>query len=208
MENKFGDLADSPGYQMLFEHKIGSDEKFSFSNHLTLSDEQLQECEKIFARMKLEQSGDLPGKNCMIESLFLDLCVLICRAFSSEKRKQLKENSDLAALLHFLEKRHAEQWKLEDLAKHINRSISSMTSLFRQALGTSPIEYLNMIRLEQAAKELRDTDHSISAVAFAHGFTDSNYFSTRFSRHFGCTPSQYRTKQNVDIKKAKDVTPH
>lgn len=195
LENKFIDLAGSPGYRKLFGNETDpKEEDGGFSSQITLEEEQLRECEKIFARMKLEQSGDLPGKNCMIELLFMNLCVIICRSSSTGKAGRLQEDSDLGVLLSFMEKHHAEQWKLEDLAKQINRSVSSMTSLFRLALGTSPIEYLNTIRLEQAAKDLRDTDKSISAIAFDHGFSDSNYFSTRFSRHFGCPPKEYRAR--------------
>lgn len=194
-KHKYGDLADSPGYNIFFENNTRFKEEFRFSNRLTLSDESLQECEQIFSRMLQEQSGKQPGRNCMNGLLFLNLCVIICRGFSNEEKVCSSEISDLSRLLRFMEKNHPEPWKLEDLARKINRSVSSLTALFRSALGISPIEYLNTIRLEQAAKELRETGHPVSAVAFAHGFSDSNYFSTRFSRHFGCSPREYRVRQ-------------
>lgn len=192
---RYGDLVDSPGYSIFFENNTRFKEEFRFSNRLTLSDDRLQECEQIFSRMQLEQSGNMPGRNCMNELLFLNLCVIICRSFSNEEKVRSSEISDLSRLLRFMEENHSESWKLEDLARKINRSVSSLTALFRSALGTSPVEYLNTIRLEQAAKELRETEHLISAIAFAHGFSDSNYFSTRFSRHFGCSPREYRARQ-------------
>ncbi len=194
-KEKCGDLADSPGYNIFFENNTRFKEEFRFHNRLTLSDEQLQECERIFSRMQMEQSTKLPGRNCMNELLFLNLCVIICRSFSSEEKTHSSEISDLSRLLRFMENHHPDSLKLEDLAKTIHRSVSSLTALFRSALGTSPVEYLNTIRLEQAAKELRDTEHPISTIAFAHGFSDSNYFSTRFSRHFGCSPRQYRARE-------------
>ena len=194
-KQKCGDLADSPGYNIFFENSTRFKEEFRFHNRLTLSGEQLQECERIFSRMRMEQSAELPGRNCMNELLFLNLCVIICRSFSSEEKTHSSEISDLSRLLRFMENHHPDSLKLEDLAKTIHRSVSSLTALFRSALGTSPVEYLNTIRLEQAAKELRDTEHPISTIAFAHGFSDSNYFSTRFSRHFGCSPRQYRARE-------------
>ena len=194
-DGKFSDLIHTVGYKIFFENHARLKEEFRFRNRLNLSGEQLQKCEKIFAEMTLEQSAKLPGCNCMDELLFLNFCVIICRAFTNESEKHFQEIGDICRLIKFMEERHAEPWKLENLAKHINRSVSSLTAMFRNAIGTSPIEYLNTIRLEQAAKELRETDHPVSSIAFSHGFTDSNYFSTRFTRHFGCSPREYRTKQ-------------
>lgn len=194
-KNKCRDLADSPGYNIFFENSTRFKEEFRFNNRLTLSGEQLRECEQIFSRMQLEQSGNLPGRGLMNELLFLNLCVIICRGFSNEGKIHSSEISDLSSLLLFMEANHREQLKLEDLARKINRSVSSLTHLFRSALDTSPVEYLNTVRLEQAAKELRETERPVSAIAFSHGFTDSNYFSTRFSRHFGSSPREYRARQ-------------
>ena len=192
LKEKCGDLTESPGFNLFFENSTKFKEEFRFSNRLTLSERKLLQCEQIFAEMQQEQSGDHPGRCFINELLFLNLCVLICRSFSSEGESYSTEISDLSRLLQFMEENHARPLKLNDLARAINRSVSSLMQLFHSAMEKSPIEYLNTIRMEQAAKELRETDHTVSAVAFAHGFSDSNYFSTRFSRHFGCSPRQYR----------------
>lgn len=200
LKTKCGDLADSPGFNLFFENSTKFKEAFRFSNRLTLSERKLQQCELIFAEMQQEQSEELPGRCFNNELLFLNLCVLVCRSFSSEEKTHSTEISDLSRLLQFMEANHAEPLKLKDLAQKINRSVSSLMQLFRTAMGKSPMEYLNTIRLEQAAKDLRETDHPISAVAFAHGFSDSNYFSSRFSRHFGCSPRQYRAREKKTFR--------
>ena len=79
-----------------------------------------------------------------------------------------------------METHHSDPLKLEDLARTIHRSVSSLTALFRAALGTSPVDYLNTIRLEQAAKELRETNRPVSAVAFAHDFPTATTFRPVF----------------------------
>ena len=196
LKTKCGDLADSPGFNLFFENSTKFKEAFRFSNRLTLSERKLQQCELIFAEMQQEQSGKLPGRCFSNELLFLSLCVLICRSFSSDEGETFStEISDLSRLLQFMEANHAEPLKLKDLARNINRSVSSLMQLFRAAMEKSPMEYLNAIRLEQAAKELRETDRPVSSIAFAHGFSDSNYFSTRFSRRFGCSPRRYRAEK-------------
>lgn len=194
LKERCGDLADSPGFHVFFENNRTFKEEYRFHNRLTLPENSLRECETIFSRMSMEQRNSYPGKYFANELHFYLLCTIICRSFSGEEKNRFTEISDLTRLLQFMEEHHPEPLKLIDLARKINRSVSSLTALFRSALGDSPIDYLNRIRLEHAARELRETDHPVSCVAFSHGFTDSNYFSTRFSSFFGCPPREYRNK--------------
>lgn len=189
---KWGDLTDSIGYNIFFENNVTFQEKYRFRNRLTLDAEELEKCESIFSQMLREQTIRSSGCRAMNEALFMELCVLICRAFSRAERKSLSEISNLSRLLEFMKRHYMEELPLPELARRGHCSVSSLCRLFRSALGRSPGEYLNTLRLERAAKELRETEKSISAIAFSCGFQDSNYFSFRFSRHFGCSPREYR----------------
>ena len=48
--------------------------------------------------------------------------------------------------------------------------------------------------LEKAEKLLCETSLSITEISFLCGYSDSNYFSARFSKHFGKAPSDLRIK--------------
>jgi len=65
-------------------------------------------------------------------------------------------------------------------------------TLFRQLTGLSPLEYLNVIRLEHARKSLTQTDDPLREIARGCGFRDEYYFSRRFSRFMGVSPTAYR----------------
>jgi len=39
---------------------------------------------------------------------------------------------------------------------------------------------------------LKETDKTVTEIAFACGFNDSNYFTSRFHREIGTTPLKYR----------------
>ena len=39
---------------------------------------------------------------------------------------------------------------------------------------------------------LRESDKTVTEIAFACGFNDSNYFTSRFHRETGTTPLKYR----------------
>ncbi len=195
-KSNFKDLADSPGYHIFFENSMRFKEPFRFRNALTLSENDLRECGNLCARMRMEQSGNLPGRILGNELLFLSLCTILCRSFSlSEDRTRSSEIGDLSRLIQFMEQHYPEDLSLAQLARQVNRSVSSLTALFRKGMDSSPMDYLNKIRLERAAVLLRESELPISIVAFRNGFSDSNYFSTRFSKHFGASPREYRKRE-------------
>jgi AraC-like DNA-binding protein len=66
--------------------------------------------------------------------------------------------------------------------------------LFKRYLGCPPFQYINKLRLTEAADELTQTDKSVTDIALDLGFNDSNYFSRLFKKHLGLSPREYRNK--------------
>lgn len=71
----------------------------------------------------------------------------------------------------------------------------SRTQLFRKVKNTtnfSPSELLNIERLKTAQQLLKTTEQSIADIAFSVGFSNQQYFSTAYKKHFDRTPSMDR----------------
>lgn len=83
---------------------------------------------------------------------------------------------------------------LSSYAKKTGYSITQFSFLFRQHTGTSPINYLNELRIQRAAEYLKNTDHSIKSIAHSLGFEDPLYFSRSFRKCVGLSPSAYRER--------------
>lgn len=69
----------------------------------------------------------------------------------------------------------------------------SRATLYRSWKPVSDLsvsDFIKKIRLEEAAVLIKEKDFSIQDAAYAVGFTDPNYFSTSFKKHFGVPPSQ------------------
>lgn len=64
--------------------------------------------------------------------------------------------------------------------------------LFRKYYETTPLKYLNALRIDQARILLRDLDCSVAEAANQSGFSDPKYFSTVFRKLTGVSPSEYR----------------
>jgi len=70
---------------------------------------------------------------------------------------------------------------------------------FKTALGMTPHEYLEWLRIENAKKLLDPsggTDMSVAEAGYLSGFYDPLYFSRIFRRHTGLSPSEWRKKEN------------
>lgn len=63
-----------------------------------------------------------------------------------------------------------------------------------RVMDLSPREYVNRLRLREAARLLRETDLPVKTVADRMRFAGENYFCTCFTRFFGISPRRYRRR--------------
>ncbi len=98
----------------------------------------------------------------------------------------------LATILTDIEEAPERPWTLDGLARRAGMSRRTFSSLFKQAMGVSPIAYVLQLRCRRAAQDLQRTQDPITTIALRHGFSDSNYFSRIFSKVMGVTPRGFR----------------
>ena len=67
---------------------------------------------------------------------------------------------------------------------------------FKQITGKTPLEYVNGYRLAKAHALLTTTDMTVAQIALITGFSDSNYFTRVFTRHYSLSPTKIRNKEN------------
>jgi len=80
------------------------------------------------------------------------------------------------------------------LASMVGLSASQLTSLFRDNLGVSPLQFQVNLRMTRARELLDGSDLPIAAVAREAGFDDPMYFSRQFTSVHGTTPTAYRSR--------------
>jgi transcriptional regulator GlxA family with amidase domain len=88
------------------------------------------------------------------------------------------------------------------LARLATLSYCQLFRLFKSALGVSPQQYIEQQRVERAKRLLTLNRLSIKEVAGQTGFMNQLYFSRRFQKATGLSPSQYRATRLADPEKA------
>lgn len=81
---------------------------------------------------------------------------------------------------------------VEDLAKRVNLSAGHFSKVFKSVTDITPIDFLNIIRLQKARNMLINNIESITEIALLCGFNTSSYFSTCFLEKYKMSPSAYR----------------
>jgi AraC family transcriptional regulator of arabinose operon len=78
------------------------------------------------------------------------------------------------------------------LARRCGLSPSRFAHLFREETGTTPQQMLEKNRMDVAGQLLLKTRLDIQEIAHEVGYDDALYFSRRFKRFHGKSPSEYR----------------
>ncbi|GAF48327.1 helix-turn-helix domain-containing protein [Rhodococcus wratislaviensis] len=100
--------------------------------------------------------------------------------------------SSLRRVRHAIEDRLDEHISIAWLASISGLSSRHFLRAFRQSTGLTPQRYITEVRLRRAREMLASDTESITAIAFACGFTHSQHFTTWFKRETGLTPSHFR----------------
>lgn len=102
-------------------------------------------------------------------------------------------NSDrIRVVCQYIAQNYHEKIKVEQVAKQLNMTETTLSRLMKQRTGKSFIDFLNDYRIGFATRWLTETSQSISEIAFRCGFYNISNFNRIFKKTKGCTPGEYR----------------
>lgn len=81
---------------------------------------------------------------------------------------------------------------VETMAQHIGMSRVQLYKKLLFITGNTPSEFMRQIRIRRAEQMLRESQLSVSEVAYRVGFNVPRYFTKYFKEMYGVNPSQYK----------------
>lgn len=94
-------------------------------------------------------------------------------------------------MCRFIETNSDESLKLEDLAAHAGLSAFHFQRTFKAAVGLTPKQYLDAVRLKRLKEGLKDAK-GVTGAIYEAGYGSSSRVYERIDTRLGMTPSQYR----------------
>lgn len=83
-----------------------------------------------------------------------------------------------------------------EVAKAVNVSEEYFSRLFRQETGDTFKAYIQMVKMEEAKKLLKETGFSIGIIASKVGYSNFSHFTQMFRSYTGMAPQEYRKTEN------------
>jgi len=80
---------------------------------------------------------------------------------------------------------------IDELCSKFLVSRSSLQTLFKNNLNTSPKKYINDLKLSKSKQLIKENKYTISEISFMLGFNSIHYFSRAFTQHYEIRPSEY-----------------
>lgn len=93
---------------------------------------------------------------------------------------------------YYIDKNYANKINYNEMAQYFNLSLSTLFRKFKKSTGTSPVKYIEILRLEHACALLESTTLSVNEISNSIGISDIFYFSKLFKRKYNVSPTAYR----------------
>ena len=137
------------------------------------------------------------GSRLLVGSLSCQLAVHILRRHAHVLFREPDGSDGLTfrqerAVRDYVDAHLGENITLDDLAGSVALSRFHFARMFRQAMGTSPHEFVLQQRLARARALLSRTDAPLLGIAASCGFADQSHMNRVFRKRVGQTPGQFR----------------
>ena len=140
----------------------------------------------LFEKMHTAWYKKNVGYEYRIDSLFSKILENIAIQKFKESHSMKKDFSSLIDYIHtnFTDP----SLNVAMFASKMNISSTYLRNLFKENLNTTPLKYLNALRIQYAASLLESGYYTVEEVAELSGYNDPKYFSTLFKKETGISP--------------------
>ncbi|MEM9845644.1 MAG: AraC family transcriptional regulator [Pseudomonadota bacterium] len=141
--------------------------------------------------------GDDVSSGVMFEAMSRVLLVKLLQRYGQRRSEDVALSARFGTaqfhrVLGVMRTRLDQSITVEELAREAGMSPSHFSRVFKETMGSTPMQYLLAYRIEQAIKFMSDPATPLGHVALACGFADQAHFSRSFKQVTGQSPRQYR----------------
>lgn len=144
---------------------------------------------RLIAEVAGEELAQQTSRMMLLDTERQSQAPYVSQALLEKPRHSLAEK-----ITHFLDRELHNQISVSRLASHCGTSERSLLRHFRAHFGTSPLGYIQHLRVERAKALLEATQLSFDEVVERCGYSDAPSFRKLFKRETSLTPGDYRER--------------
>ena len=114
-------------------------------------------------------------------------------AYLSRESSESNRSVVQYAVLHIRNANPADL-SIQSIADALSISTGHLSRVFHQETGKKLVDYLQEVRMEHAARLIRENELTNDQICEAVGYSRVQYFSAKFKEYFGVTLNEYRRK--------------
>ncbi|MGO4764983.1 AraC family transcriptional regulator [Cupriavidus sp. 2KB_3] len=156
----------------------------------------------LIGMMHAEADRPRPGGAAIVADLSTALFTVLLRALIerggvSRGLIALMADARMARVVEAVVRAPEQPWTFDSLAALCNVSRATLARRFAQLGGMTPLELVTTLRMERAARLLRQDGLSAAAVGEQCGYASQAAFGRMFAQHFGIAPGAYRREHRA-----------
>lgn len=100
--------------------------------------------------------------------------------------------SQIGAALEYVRMEYMHMIRVEELARACHMSETHFRRVFESCMNMSPVDYINLVRIQKACDLMKKTNDSMDIVAQKVGFSTTSTFNRNFKKFLNTSPYQWK----------------
>lgn len=129
-----------------------------------------------------------------IRGLLQALIIAHSRMLDQSDAAPRRDRSQVGPVVAYISEHFREELTVPEIARQFHVTETTLRRWFRDAMETTPLDYLHRVRLSAACSILRSGQLPVLDTALAVGYNSLSSFHRQFQRAYGCSPTEYLRK--------------
>ena len=105
-------------------------------------------------------------------AFFCRLCIAM---YESVEKTVERNDTDIIEIMDYINSNYSERITVDNLARLVNMSKSTLNRHFKRAVGITPVEYVIKCRTKRAKELIEENAYTKAEIAQMCGFYDSSH---------------------------------
>lgn len=152
---------------------------------------------EVFRRVSREYAGQTPSRTARIRSSVLELMIWLWENHSAQKDGAAQTDRGVQSVISaidYIRGNLSRRLSVEEIADNAGFSKFYFLRLFKKVTGCTLVQYINLLRCEQAKEMLKSGKFTVKQTAIECGFDNLSYFTNVFKKYTGTLPNAVRSK--------------